>query len=172
MNKGKESNAYLTYILDNYEHLAEVVVFLHAHRKGWPTGWHTDNPDHDNVNSVQTLRLESVQKDGYVNLRCNHVPGCPDEVQPFRNPRDNNRSAEHAFPEAWRYMFGDAKIPDVVGVPCCAQFAVSKRQILVRPKKDYQRYMRWLIETKLDDDTSGRIFEYLWHIMFGQEAVL
>jgi hypothetical protein len=31
-NKGKESSAYLQYILDNYDKLPEYMVFLHAHR--------------------------------------------------------------------------------------------------------------------------------------------
>jgi hypothetical protein len=26
--------------------------------------------------------------------------------------------------------------------------------------------------TELDDETSGRVFEYLWHIIFGQDPVL
>ncbi|KAJ5981019.1 hypothetical protein N7481_008317 [Penicillium waksmanii] len=28
------------------------------------------------------------------------------------------------------------------------------------------------MEKELDDETSGRIFEYLWHIIFGQENIL
>jgi hypothetical protein len=36
---------------------------------------------------------------------------------------------------------------------------------------EYLRMHKWLMNTKLDDQTSGRVFEYLWHIIFGQESV-
>ena len=34
-----------------------------------------------------------------------------------------------------------------------------------RPKSDYEDYRRWLLETRLPDDISGRILEYSWHSM-------
>ena len=68
-------------------------------------------------------------------------------------------------------MFTDVDVPKVIGVACCSQFAVSKRQVLTRSKKDYERYMKWLMESKLEDAISGRVLEYLWHVIFGMEAV-
>ena len=59
----------------------------------------------------------------------------------------------------------------MVGVACCSQFAVSKEQVLKRPKSDYETYLKWLMDTEEDDGVSGRVFEYLWHIIFGKEAV-
>lgn len=46
---------------------------------------------------------------------------------------------------------------------CCAQFAVSKATILQRPREEYERYRRWLLETDLEDGLSGRVLEYSWH---------
>ena len=31
-NKGREANAYLTYLIENYDHLPDFMVFAHAHR--------------------------------------------------------------------------------------------------------------------------------------------
>ena len=62
-------------------------------------------------------------------------------------------------------------VPQVVGVACCSQFAVSRNQVLRRPKTDYQHFLKWLMDTDLNDDISGRIFEYMWHIIFGKNAV-
>ena len=120
---------------------------------------------------LQSLQLESVQRKGYVNLRCNGNVGCPDEIQPFRDPREEHRTAEHAIADAWGELFGNASMPETIATPCCAQFVVSRNQVLKRPLADYQRYLDWLISTPLDDATSGRVFEYLWHVIFGQEAV-
>lgn len=158
--------------MENYDNVADVVVFLHSHHKGYPQAWHTDSEDYDNVNSLRQLRFETVQAKGYVNLRCVAIPGCPDEIQPFRNPWEHHRTTEHIYEAAWNEMFGPAKVPEVIGVPCCSQFAVSMNQIRKRPKSDYERYLTWLMNTPLSDDLSGRVFEYTWHMIFGQDAVL
>ncbi|KAJ5104321.1 hypothetical protein NUU61_001668 [Penicillium alfredii] len=164
-NKGKESSPYLRYIIDNYHRLPHYMVFLHAHQ----FGSHVEFPEQDNVLTVQRLQLDYVDKAGYANLRCQWEPGCPDEVQPFRQLA--GRTTELAFAGAWIRIFNNTNIPEVVGTACCAQFAVTKSQVLQRPRSDYEAYHRWLMETELDDDTSGRVFEYLWHIIFGQEVL-
>ncbi|OJD32829.1 uncharacterized protein BKCO1_35000126 [Diplodia corticola] len=171
MNKGREANPYLTYIIENYHNLPKTIVFLHPHQDGYPGGWHTDAPNHSNVWSVENLNLDFVQETGYANLRCTHIPGCPDEIQPFRDPFDPSRTSENHMLEAWQDLFGNSDVPDVIGAACCAQFAVSRDQVLKRPLDDYVRYRKWIIDTPLEDDLSGRIIEYLWHIIFGKPAV-
>jgi hypothetical protein len=166
MNKGKESNIYLQYIIDHYHKLPEYMVFLHAHR--WAT--HVEFWEQDNALTVQRLQLDYLKQVGYVNLRCGWGPGCPDEVQPFRQLE--GRTTEIAFAGAWIRIFNNTDIPEVVATPCCAQFAVTRAQVHTRPLSDYQSFHRWLMETELDDETSGRVFEYLWHIIFGQDPVL
>lgn len=171
MNKGREAMAYLTFIISHYYVLPEVIVFLHPHRNGWPLAWHTDAKDYDNVNSLRSLRLEYVREHGYANMRCIQIPGCPDEIQPFR--QDEERQHEIAFADAYTYMFGGnhSSVPHQVGAACCAQFAVSAAQVLTKPREDYVRYRKWLIDTTLDSETSGRVLEYMWHMIFGKEAV-
>lgn len=170
-NKGNEANAYLTYIIQNYDSLPSTVAFVHSHEAGFPKAWHTDAKGHSNVESLNSLNVKFVQRNGYANLRCLHNPGCPDEIQPFREPMDESRTTETVFAAAWREIFVNDDVPEVVGVACCAQFAVSRQQILKRTKVEYLRMHRWLMNTELDDEISGRVFEYLWHIIFGQESV-
>jgi hypothetical protein len=67
--------------------------------------------------------------------------------------------------------FNNTDVPEVVGVPCCAQFAVARWQVWKHPLGDYQHYHKWLMETELEDDISGRVMEYMWHIIFGQNPV-
>ncbi|KAJ5382014.1 uncharacterized protein N7496_004442 [Penicillium cataractarum] len=165
MNKGKESNIYLQYIIDHYHKLPEYMVFLHAHRNAD----HVEFWEQDNALTVQRLQLDYLKKVGYVNLRCGWGPGCPDEVQPFRQL--DGRTTEIAFAGAWIRIFNNTDVPEVVATPCCAQFGVTRAQVHARPLSDYQSFHRWLMETELDDETSGRVFEYLWHIIFGQDPV-
>ncbi|KAG9945204.1 hypothetical protein KCU85_g7374, partial [Aureobasidium melanogenum] len=170
-NKGREANAYLTYIIQNYNSLHTTVAFVHSHEFGWLRAWHTDAPRHSNVESLNSLNIDFVQRNGYTNLRCLPDPGCPDEVRPFREPKDEGKTTEAVFAAAWRGIFANDDVPEVVGVACCAQFAVSKQQILQRTKEEYVRMHAWLMNTQLDDQVVGRVFEYLWHIIFGQESV-
>jgi len=170
-NKGREAMAYLTYIIAHYHDLPSVILFLHPHRKGLPQAWHNDAEDYDNVKSVRGLRLDYVRKHGYANLRCAEMPGCPDEIQPFRG--DPDRIFEVPFADAHVALFGGnhSTVPHTIAAACCAQFAVSKAQVLARPRSDYLRYRQWLLDTDLHDELSGRVFEYVWHIIFGKDPV-
>jgi hypothetical protein len=60
--------------------------------------------------------------------------------------------------------------PKEVGAACCAQFAVSREQVLQRPRDDYIKFRQWVIDTEKDDASSGRVMEFLWHVIFGQEV--
>lgn len=170
-NKGKEANAYLAYIVQNYNNLPSTIAFIHPHKDGYPVAWHTDNEEHSNMVSLQTLNIDFVQTNGYANLRCVLDPGCPAEVQPFRDPPEHHRATEYAMPEAWRDLFDNKTVPQILATPCCAQFAVSSKQVRKRPLEVYRKYYTWLMDTPLDDDTSGRVLEYLWHVFFGKEPV-
>ena len=160
--------AYLTYVISNYHKLPSTLVFLHAHRSGYRRAWHTDAWDHDNVRAVQSLNLSYVQESGYVNLRCNWGPGCKPE---------NYTPNGHVTKKIWMDVFHlenrtEDEVPEMVGQACCAQFAVSREQVMKRPLEDYVSYRQWVIDTELSDDKSGRVMEFLWHVIFGKEAVL
>lgn len=171
VNKGREAMAYLTYIISHYNDLAETIVFLHSHKDGYPKAWHTDAEDYDNVASLQTLNIGFVQRNGYANLRCIFVPGCPDEIQPFREPWEAHRHAEHLMPDVWRYIFGNDEVPRAIGAACCSQFAVSRKQVHARSVTEYERFRQWLVDTEENDYWSGRVMEHLWHVIFGQDPV-
>ncbi|KAF1998702.1 hypothetical protein P154DRAFT_242882 [Amniculicola lignicola CBS 123094] len=175
-NKGHEANVYLTYIINNYSNLPDIIVFLHSHQKhkhGTRDERSFEGIDFDNVKAVKALQLEHIQKTGYANLRCLTRPGCPAEIQPFRPEaeRDPLRPQENAMAKSWAELFGNDEVPQVIATPCCAQFSVSREQVLKRRKEDYEKYLKWIYDTPLDDFTSGRIFEYLWHIIFGRDPV-
>ena len=61
--------------------------------------------------------------------------------------------------------------PNQVGAACCAQFAVSKEAVRFRPLSDYTHFRDWIVETEKSDAKSGRVMEFLWHVIFGKKAV-
>lgn len=164
--KGKESSPYLQYIIENYNNLPEYMVFLHAHQYSE----HVDFPEQDNALTIQRLQLKYLKKTGYLNLRCDRDPGCPAEIQPFRQTAGH--TAELAFAGAWIGIFNNTDIPKTIATPYGSQFAVTREQVLRRPRSDYKSYQDWYMTTELDNKTRNGVFEYLWHIIFGQDPVL
>lgn len=171
MNKGHEAMVYLTYIVDHYDDPAmpDIVVFMHPHQLAWHT---PELLNHDAGEALKRLSSERVVREGYMNLRCHWDPGCPERLHPGKSWRDNLKREEVAIAAAWAELFVDDPIPDAIGAPCCAQFAVSRERIRATPKKKYQKYRDWLIRTDETDWISGRVFEYLWHKIFTDQSQL
>ena len=168
VNKGREALPYLTYLVEHYDSLPATIVFMHAHRDDRFKAWHNEGRDRDAVFMLRTLDTHAVQRRGFVNLRCETNPGCPNRIQPARG----NSSVERVMPDAWRALFGGAvHLPTTLAAPCCSQFAVSRDQVQQRSLAEYKRFLDWLLRTPLDDGTARGVFEYLWHVIFGQEAV-
>ena len=57
-----------------------------------------------------------------------------------------------------------------IKITCCAQFAVTPDTIRQRPREDYIAFRQWILDTALTDAKSGGVWEYLWHIVFGEMA--
>lgn len=169
MNKGHEAMYYLTYIIDHYDSLSDINIFMHPHRIAWHT---PELLNHDATEVLKRLSNERVTREGYMNLRCHWDPGCPERIYPGRSYRDNSKAEELAVAKAWAEMFPGDPIPEALGAPCCAQFAVSKERILSIPKAKFEKYRNWLIHTSEVDWISGRVFEYFWQKIFANVAKL
>ncbi len=168
--RGREAVPYLTFITTYYDNLPDYILFLHAS----PDEWHNDVLGPYTSQILTSLRLNSIDKHGYLNLRCTHNPGCPTTINP-NNPTETdiaNKDIRAYFAQAYREIFGVQDVPDQIGHPCCAQFAVSKSRILERKREEYERMLRWAVETRLTDSFGvGWVFEKLWHVIFGMPAI-
>lgn len=166
-NKGREAMVYLSYIIDHYDDLPDTTLFMHAHRHAW----------HNNIlmgqDAAQMLRRlnhERVARMGYMNVRCHHDPGCPDWIHMDRPGGDFDfyRKPEEIYwrRAIWEEVHPGAPIPPSLSGVCCAQFAVSRQRIREVPLERFIHYRKWLLTTGMDDQFSGRIFEYIWHYIF------
>jgi len=62
-NKGNEVMVYLSYIIDHYNNLSDVNIFMHSHR----FAWHNDDLlDNDAVQMIARLSAERIQREGYM----------------------------------------------------------------------------------------------------------
>ena len=170
--RGREASAYLSYVIDYYDHLPEYSIFVHA----FPEQWHNDLFGPYTLNTLRNIRFQAIDAYGYVNLRCQHNPGCPTSIYPL-NPSQadiENHDIRAYFADAYQQIFNVTmdKVPGAIGNVCCGQFAVSRDRIRARPKADYQRILDWASMTELTNDFGvGWVLEKLWHIIFGMDAV-
>lgn len=172
-NRGNEAMVYLTYIIDNYDALPDVIFFHHAHA----TAWHQKL---SSVEEVSRLRPEYILKAGYASARC--LPGCENVVKleggepadwadfPQLSRKEHLVTVLDAFLEPGRFP-EEAAVPAQLAAPCCAQFAVSRARVLRRDKEWWVKLREWLIEVPLPSMNSGRLMEHLWHVFFGMEPV-
>lgn len=177
VNKGRESMVYLTYLLDHYDALPDIIIFIHSLRYQW----HNDDPLYDGVPMLRSLRLDSVRDQGYANLRCAHTLGCPAEITPLpvnssapRDPKDktDRGKTEMVFAAAFGELFPQGilrdrlgeehageeeglKVPEKIGVGCCAQFAVSRERVRENKREVYERWQEWILRTELTDAVGG-----------------
>ena len=124
---------------------------------------------------LSRLQIPYVKPQGYANIRCVWTLGCPAEIKPFEasdvaltgaEGQTGSARAGSFYKDAFEELFPDKPVPEAVGASCCAQFAVTAAKIRERPRRDYERYRDWLLNTSLADDLSGRIMEYSWHSVY------
>ncbi|KAF2198295.1 hypothetical protein GQ43DRAFT_168457 [Delitschia confertaspora ATCC 74209] len=167
-NKGHEVMIYLSWIIDNYDNLPDVSIFMHSHQ----FTWHNDDVfDNDAAMLVKRLSRERVWREGFMNMRCSWFPGCPDWMHPHAQEENKYKQEEILLARSWSELFPLDDVPDVLAQPCCAQFAISRDRIHARPHSAYIWYREWLFSTQLPDYLSGRIFEYLWQFIFTGQNV-
>lgn len=167
-NKGHEVMIYLTHIINHYNSLADVNIFMHNHQKAWHNN---DLLSQDAGEMLERLSAERVVREGYMNLRCHWQPGCPDWLHPGNTVKDVNKQEEVILASAWSELFPMDEIPTVLAGACCAQFALSRERIRALPLSRYIFFRDWLLRTPLDDFISGRVWEYVWHYLWTGRTV-
>lgn len=171
INKGNEAMVILTYIIDHYDSLPDVMFFHHDHEKAW----------HQLVSTpfeLANLNPETVLREGYVSPRClrncENIIELPGDVVPLDDLKGSSRDVQistvlHEFMRDSRGR--RVAVPGKIAAPCCAQFAVSREAVLRRDLETWTALRGWLIETELDSMSSGRVLEYTWHMWFGKEPM-
>jgi hypothetical protein len=169
-NKGNEAMVYLSYVIDHYDKLPDISIFVHAHQYTWHNN---DLLNADTALMIKHLSSARVIREGYMNLRCQWYPGCPSWLHPKSAKEEDIEKKEEMFvAKAWLEIFPHDPVPDALGQPCCSQFALSRDRILAIPLKEYKRLRDWLLTTKLRSSMSGRIFEYLWQYLWTGSAII
>lgn len=167
-NRGHEAMAYLTFLIDNYEHIpAAGAVFVHGSR--W--AWHNDAPDYDNAALLAALNVSAALAPwGYHNLRCDWSASmCPLSEKPqgsldtslnaMLEPWNARAVSDAALPRALVTLFGGNGLDPskegerlrlgrthTVRAQCCAQFVVAQDRIWQHSHEEYIGLRQWLLD--------------------------
>lgn len=167
-DKGRIADAYLRWIIENYNNLPETLLFLPP----------ADTQSKDSVDMQDILnhiQIPFIQQSGFANLRCPTQKSrttCNDKVLDTLKPPFELRTLEAKIPKIWQDLFGKGlNVPSQIAAVLGADFVVSRAQVQRRSVADYLKYWTWLNRTIMDDDSSGLLFEYLWHVVFGKDAI-
>ena len=165
---------YLSFLIDNYSNLPEIIAFRHGHRSSW-------HQSADAASEINHLNLTTIRKRGYQNFRCTLNDGmkdndCPADGKDHRTHEGKpywesvEPELQNAFTNLWDNWFGGPR-PEYLMSACCAQFVVTGETVRGRSRDEYVKFRQYLIDTELDDYFSGRVFERSWHVVFGKKPV-
>ena len=153
VNKGHEASAYFKYIVDHYDRLPKYVFFVHGHE----SDWHHKESIVDKINDFEP----SVS---YTNINDPEYSFVVNEEFAIDTHEEDVKST---MKEWWNQnMFPYLGPLRETSDTCCAQFVLSRKQILKNPLKFYKQQYNWLISTELPSSLSARFYEWTWKLIF------
>jgi len=151
-NKGREASSLLKFIIAFYDELPKRIAFVHGHEFAW----------HQRFDLLSAIHCAKKDKT-FVSL--NVI---------FMDDRNMSNPTYIGIKDIWAEHFKPylkIDFPDRVFHDCCAQFIVSRAAIRRIPKRGYEHWLQLLMSTAHDSILSVQ-FEYLWHIIFGEDPIL
>lgn len=181
-NRGSESMAYLTAVIDHYDNLPDLMLFMHGHRLAWHTPLLGQDWILRRLATHPPLDPMLSSTNGYHALGCLERWG-NDISQLFPTDIDANwrsingprwhESLSARFAQAWREHLGEAynmPLPDYVRVPTAATFIATREAIKRRPKEFYIGVRDWMLETHIENKWLGIVMEFQMAIMFADKT--
>lgn len=149
-NRGNEASSFLEYIIKNYDNLREITIFVHGHQSAW----------HHKKNMDESLLHLDIGEHSYCNINDFYKTelALPNEFD----------YAKKLIPELFSilgFSFGENDVQNI-NFRNCAQFYVNKESIMQHSKETYTKLYDWLMTTPHTSFYTGRMFEYLWHVIF------
>lgn len=179
-NRGAESVAYISAILDHWDTMADIMIFIHAHR----TSWHTVIGQDWALNRL-AYHAPNLTGVGYVPINCLEEDYYPLSALELDNYDANviiQKGTPHRwretllarFRQAWREVSGHwlgEKLPTKVEVPCCASFVTTSKAIKSRPREFYEAFRLWLLGD-MDPKWAGIAAEMHWGLILTGNPIL
>lgn len=162
-NVGRESETYLQYVIANYEHLPDVVVFTQARI--------SDHKGKDDINYLLNIKNEALQYSKSRNYYRNGFERCATWGKEWNVSREGRYYLEDNYKNntpltflKWFQTHIDANFPMPMYIYQNAIFAVRKEHILNKPVEYYKQL---LLEVNHHiNPAEGHFLERSWYYIF------
>ena len=160
-NVGRESHTYLHHIISNYDHLANVTVFLQGEIS-------SHGSCYEDINDY----IEEAYQDGYSAKAYKWLEewGMLPHVGRWREQMEEGRlrASNFTLGEFWFIIFG-TQHPEWIEWTASGCFGVTRERIRRRPVEHYKRLIGYINDHPNPEE--GHYFERLWFSMFGNSNV-
>ncbi|KAF2758539.1 hypothetical protein EJ05DRAFT_510453 [Pseudovirgaria hyperparasitica] len=163
-----KSSVYLDYIINHYNSLREITLFMHAEQGAWQL----DRLLNNSAQSViSLLDHHKVIEDGFVPLRCTLSPGCPTEGDIFPNKSDQyeDHPQDIVMNSVWKDFFGAQQPPKRLAEPAYGQYALSRERIQAIPKSQYEYLLKRLAASAFSEEELDNFWSHAWHYLWSGE---
>jgi hypothetical protein len=155
-NKGNEASSYLQYIIDHYDNLDDITIFVHGHQ----FAWHHKSDIVPKINNIEFIH-------DYYNI--NEI-----QLEKLDNAVGPGSDCDSILYDTWKNFINETGIVvDYINLHCrcSAQFYVKKELIRNRSKAEYIIMYNWLKNTNITSFWTGRVFEHSWHYLFTSNLI-
>jgi hypothetical protein len=164
-NIGRESESYLRYIIDHYDHLPDIIVFTHANI--------SDHPGENKIEYLYRLKQEAElhgKSNPFISFLQKNISDSP-KWGPEFNVHEKDvyilnhylRNQQISFKKWFLNNIMDT-YPDPIHIFMDGLFAVKKELILQKPLA-YYKYLIQFVNHHIDP-VEGHFFERSWYYIF------
>ncbi|BCS89010.1 DUF3431 domain-containing protein [Pseudodesulfovibrio sediminis] len=171
-NIGREAHTYFTHIIDNYDRLADMNVFL----QGDPFD-HIDDQGRASVDILQNMLRDVVERMvpfkglAWFKLKCDRLGNPHDLRKPENKGRWSGWGGDIPVGALFEKLFGQPMPEQIVSRAPTGNFCVTGERIRTRPRAFYEYCLRLILADPDDEMNTGHAFERLWqHIFNGNTA--
>ena len=155
-NVGRESHTHLHHIITNYDHLADVTVFLQGSIKNHVLDKKCFGNPMDYVNLVRRTNKLVVRRKFRWSQWGRIFQHSPNNLY-------HTRRASVTLAELWSTLFNSTH-PAYINISHCACFSVPRALILKRPKAFYKKVIAFVNDHPNPEE--GHYIERLWYTFF------
>lgn len=162
---GAESTGYMKYIVDNYEDLADTIVFAHGHVKS------RHSVELCMAISRGLNRLGDTAKPVFININRYHSRRCVSRTN-VRGP-DNSEELRDSLYNAWYSLVSDDPMAEPIRFTweCCAQFVTTQASIRRRSLEEWIRMYDIMSRSTYGGGiVAGYLWEYLWPTLIDEKG--
>ncbi|MBG0790580.1 MAG: DUF3431 domain-containing protein [Desulfovibrionaceae bacterium] len=171
-NIGRETHTYLTHIVREYDHLADMNVFLqgdpfdHIHDQGRAT---VDILREQLGDAVE--RMVPFKGLAWFKLKCDALGRPHDLRKPANKGRWAGWGKDIPLGEVFTRLFGVPMPERIIARAPTGNFCVTGERIRTRPRAFYEYGLRMIEADPDDGNNTGHAFERLWqHVFNGNTA--